>query len=83
MFRLVYVFLLLIISACSNNFKEKVGLVKNQPDEYQVISNQPLSVPNDLQTVLSPEEEMKKENAPVDKNHLTKGENILLKNIGN
>ncbi|MFN7038044.1 MAG: DUF3035 domain-containing protein [Alphaproteobacteria bacterium] len=36
----------LITSACSNSFKEKMGLYgKDSPDEFSVISNPPLSIP--------------------------------------
>ncbi len=79
--KILYVFLLVIISAC-HSFKEKVGLVKDQPDEYQVISNPSLSVPPDLVNVYSPEELAAKQKAAtaVNKN-LSKGENLILQNL--
>jgi len=74
--------LLLILSSCTS-FKEKVGLVKDQPDEYQVVSNPPLSVPADLANAPSPEEAAanKKSSIPVNNANLSKGENILLQNL--
>ena len=82
MVRLFYIFILVIISACSS-FKEKVGLVKEQPDEYQVISNPPLSIPPDLVHVYSPEEMMQKRRGDdkSDKKSLSKGENLILQNL--
>ena len=76
---LLYIFLLLIITAC-DSFKEKVGLVKDQPDEYQVVSNPPLSIPPDLINVRSPEEiEKSKTNISTKNNkNLSKGENSIL-----
>jgi hypothetical protein len=80
--RILYVLLLLIISACAS-FKEKVGLVKEQPDEFQVISNPPLSVPADLINVPSPEDLESKKNIEHKANNkaLTKGENLILQNL--
>jgi hypothetical protein len=80
--KLFYIFLLFIITAC-NSFKEKAGLVKNQPDEYQVISNQPLSIPPDLINVYSPEELVQKRSTDSQKTNknLSKGENSILQNI--
>lgn len=82
MVRLFYILILVIISACSS-FKEKVGLVKEQPDEYQVISNPPLSVPPDLVNVYSPEEMMqkRKDADKTDRKNLSKGENLILQNL--
>ena len=79
--KLSYIILLLVISACSN-FKEKAGLVKYQPDEYQVVTNPPLSIPPDL-NVYSPEElEAKKTSvAQVNNKNLSKGENLILQNL--
>ena len=79
--KLSYIILLLVISACSN-FKEKAGLVKYQPDEYQVVTNPPLSIPPDL-NVSSPEElEAKKTSvAQVNNKNLSKGENLILQNL--
>lgn len=73
---------LLALSACSS-FKEKVGLVKEQPDEYQVITNPPLSVPEDLVNIKSPEQLIQtKDQSSQDNKSLSKGENNLLKNMG-
>ena len=82
MFRLFYIFILVIISACSS-FKEKVGLVKEQPDEYQVISNPPLSIPPDLVNVYSPAEMERKRQGgdKFDKKNLSKGESLILQNL--
>lgn len=35
----------LLLSACSNGAKEKLGLLKTTPDEFSVITRAPLSVP--------------------------------------
>ncbi len=81
MIRIFYLVLLLIISAC-NSFKEKVGLVKNQPDEYQVVSHPALSIPPDF-TVYSPDEiEAKKaKTGQAFNSSLSKGENAILQNL--
>ncbi len=80
--KLFYILLLCLISAC-NSFKEKVGLVKDQPDEYQVVSNPPLSVPPDLRNVYSSEElaAHKVKAEPIDNKSLSKGENVILQNL--
>lgn len=36
------------LSACSGNVKQTLGLGKEAPDEFKVVSNQPLSVPPDF-----------------------------------
>lgn len=80
--RILSLLCLLVLTSCSS-FKEKVGLVKEQPDEYQVITNPPLSVPEDLVNVKSPEQ-LTQTNAPgaQENKNLSKGENGLLKNMG-
>ena len=78
----VYVVTMLyLLSACSN-FKENVGLVKNQPDEYQVVTNQDLSVPPDF-NVYSPEEieAQKAKKSKESEENFTKGENFILENM--
>lgn len=80
--RILSLLCLLAFTACSS-FKEKVGLVKEQPDEYQVITNPPLSVPEDLVNVKSPEQLTQTTNiGSQDNKNLSKGENSLLKNMG-
>jgi hypothetical protein len=37
-----------LLSACSGNVKENLGLKKQAPDEFKVVSNQPLSIPPDF-----------------------------------
>lgn len=37
----------MVLSACGNNMKTKMGLVKQSPDEYMVISRAPLTLPPD------------------------------------
>lgn len=73
--------MLCLLSACSN-FKENVGLVKNQPDEYQVVTNQDLSVPPDF-NVYSPEEieAQKAKKSKESEENFTKGENFILENM--
>jgi hypothetical protein len=71
--------LLLILTSCQS-FKEKVGLVKDQPDEYQVVTNPPLSVPEDLVTVKAPED-LEQNKSVADQKNLTKGENSILKQM--
>ncbi len=77
-----YLLLSLFVLASCATIKEKVGLVKEQPDEYQVVTNPPLSVPKDLVDLPAPEEAAS-HNAKnyQDKTNLSKGENILLKNL--
>ena len=79
--RIIYLVLLCVITSCSS-FKEKAGLVKYQPDEYQVTTNPSLTVPPDF-NIHSPEELMAKKNAPSveDNSNLSEGENLILKNI--
>ncbi len=79
--RVIYLVLLCLITSCSN-FKEKAGLVKYQPDEYQVATNLSLTVPPDF-NIHSPEELVTKKNhpAPEDNSNLSAGENLILKNI--
>lgn len=76
-------FILCSVAACSG-FKEKVGLVKYQPDEYEVLTNEPLSVPPHF-NISSPEELAKKrsESQAVDNSNLSKGENLILQDISN
>lgn len=78
----LYIILLIFISACTT-IREKAGLMKEQPDEYQVVSNPPLSVPPDLVDVESPEELQKNKQLDIQKNNqqLSKGENIILQNL--
>lgn len=40
-----------VLSACSGNVKETLGLKKQAPDEFRVVSNQPLSVPPDFRLI--------------------------------
>ncbi|OUS16490.1 hypothetical protein A9Q97_02310 [Rhodospirillales bacterium 47_12_T64] len=37
----------LVITGCSNGFKEQIGLGKRAPDEFKVVSRAPLSLPPD------------------------------------
>jgi hypothetical protein len=79
--RILYFLLLVIIASCSG-FKEKAGLVKYQPDEYQVITNPPLSMPPDF-NVYSPEELLAKKAKQANSYNekLSKGENSILQNL--
>lgn len=75
-------FLCFFIASCSS-LKEKAGLVKYQPDEYQVVTNAPLTVPPDF-NVHSPEELMAKRavsDDAHDSSNLSEGENLILQNI--
>ena len=79
---LLYITLILgLLSSCSN-FKENMGLVKNQPDEYQIITNPSLSVPPDF-NVYSPEEleAQKTKDAKVNHGNFSKGKNSILQNM--
>ncbi len=76
---LYIVALLCLLTACSN-FKESVGLVKNQPDEYQVVTNPSLEVPPDF-NVYSPEEIEAKKTKTQNKGNFSKGENYILQNM--
>ena len=74
--------LLSLLAACSS-FKEKVGLVKEMPDEYVVLTNPPLSVPPSF-NVYSPGEAINKKQQPKttkDSKALSKGENAILQNM--
>lgn len=79
--KIIYLLLLCLITSCSS-FKEKAGLVKYQPDEYQVITNPPLTVPPNF-NIQSPEELTAKKNTPPPEtdNNLSTGENLILQNI--
>ncbi|MCT4635725.1 MAG: DUF3035 domain-containing protein [Rickettsiales bacterium] len=79
--KIIYLILLILITSCTN-LKEKAGLVKYQPDEYQVTTNPPLTVPPNFD-IQSPEELMAKKNSPEQEkdNNLSKGENLILQNI--
>ncbi len=80
--KLIYILVLILISACAT-IREKAGLVKDQPDEYQVTSNPPLSVPPDLTDVQSPEElaQNRSNDIKTTNKNLSKGENIILQNL--
>lgn len=79
--KLLYIILLIVISACST-IREKAGLMKEQPDEYQVVSNPPLSVPPDLVNVESPEDLQKDRQYNIENSHnLSKGENNFLQTL--
>ena len=73
--------LLGLLGACSG-FKENVGLVKNQPDEYQVVTNPDLSVPPDF-NIYSPEEieAQKAKKSKESEDNFTKGENYILETM--
>jgi len=78
-----FIIIFFSLTACES-FKEKAGLVKYQPDEYQVVTNPPLTVPPDF-NIHSPEEIIAKKNS-VEENsgngaNLTQGENYILQNI--
>lgn len=77
-----YLVLMLLITSCSS-FKEKAGLVKYQPDEYQVVTNPPLVVPPDF-NVQSPEELITKKNSEhqtANNDNLSAGEEYILQNL--
>ena len=73
--------LLCLLSAC-DSFKEKTGLVKYQPDEYQVVTNPSLDIPPDF-NIYSPEElEAKKSTQNLkEQGNLSKGESLILQNL--
>ncbi len=79
---LTYVTLLLCLLTSCTSFKETVGLVKDQPDEYQVVSNPPLYIPPDF-NVYSPEEieEQKNKKSKKVQGNFSKGENYILENM--
>lgn len=79
--KIIYLILLIFITSCSS-FKEKAGLIKYQPDEYQVTTNPPLTVPPNFD-IQSPEELATKKNSPKpeDDSNLSTGENLILQNI--
>lgn len=77
----IYIILFFFLASCSN-FKENAGLVKYQPDEYQVETNPSLSVPPDF-NIHSPEELIAKKNQSQDSEdkNLSQGENAILQNM--
>lgn len=81
--KFMIIFLSLFIASCGG-FKENMGLVKHQPDEYQVETNDSLAVPPDF-NIHSPEELIAKKSRlstqNSDDNSLSKGENLILKNM--
>lgn len=80
--KIIYLILFFLVSACSN-FKEKAGLVKYQPDEYQVTTNPSLTIPPDF-NIHSPDELVAKKNATkTDKSdaNLSSGESYILQNL--
>ena len=46
-----YVTTILLLTSCSNSVKETLGLVKESPDEFQVISYKPLTIPANFELV--------------------------------
>jgi len=80
--KLLYITLLsCLISACSN-FQEKVGLVKYQPDEYQVVTNPSLEVPPDFNIYSPAELETQKTNvSKANSSKFSKAEDSILKNM--
>lgn len=77
-----YLLLIFLLTSCSS-FKEKAGLVKYQPDEYQVVTNPPLVVPPDF-NVQSPEELIAKKNSEhqtANNDNLSAGEEYILQNL--
>ncbi len=77
--RIFYIFLIIMLTSCQT-IKEKTGMVKHQPDEYQVISNPPLYVPEDLVNVKSPEQ-LNNVIPNNDYKNLSKGESNILKKM--
>jgi hypothetical protein len=82
MIRIFYLLLISVLFIACDSFKEKAGLVKYQPDEYQVVTNPPLTLPPDF-NVKSPEELVAQKNQLEETNggHLSQGENNLLNNM--
>jgi hypothetical protein len=79
---LLHIMVFFVLTSCTG-FREKAGLVKYQPDEYQSVTNPPLSVPPHFD-VLSPEEmaaKKQEQNKQHSDKELSKGENDILKNI--
>jgi hypothetical protein len=80
--KILSLLLLFFVASCTT-VKEKVGLVKYQPDEYQVVTNPPLSIPPDLQDVQSPAElevQQRQDNS-ISNEKLSKGENAILNDL--
>lgn len=79
--KLLYIFLLTLIASCAT-VREKTGLVKYQPDEYQVTTNPSLSVPPNF-NIYSPEEleAQKKNNVEIKRGKFTKSEESVLEQM--
>ena len=79
--RILYILLLTLVVGCST-IREKTGLVKYQPDEYQVTTNPSLSVPPNF-NIYSPEEleAQKKNEVEIGRGKFTKSEISILENM--
>ncbi len=70
-----------VLGACSQSTKQKLGLAKQAPNEFMVVSKPPLSLPPEYN--LRPVEEMKR--VPVDMSvrtdGMSQGEKELMANI--
>lgn len=81
---LLYITLLLCLTSACSQFKENVGLVKYQPDEYQVVTNPSLDVPPNFEVYSPSELEARKNIAPRDNyTNFSKTENSILTNMNN
>ena len=80
--KLLYITLLLCLTSACSKFKENVGLVKYQPDEYQVVTNPSLDVPPNFNVHSPSDLEAKKNNAPIiNHDDFSKTENSVLRNM--
>ena len=84
-------FLIFAVTGCSNNLKSKLGLKRSAPDEFSVISNQPLIIPPSMQlsrenkvtnvtTLIGIEEDIK--NSKSNQTAETKEDTLFLKDLG-
>lgn len=80
--KLLYITLLLCLTSACSKFKENVGLVKYQPDEYQVVTNPSLDVPPDFNLSSPSDIEATKNKAPkINHADFSKTENSILKKM--
>jgi len=80
--RILLLIAFFMIAACSS-FKEKAGLVKYKPDEYEVPTNPPLVVPPTFIAYSPDEAKLKKQEdeKTTSNQSLSKGENSILQSL--
>lgn len=80
--KILYIIALLFFIVSCGNFKENVGLVKYQPDEYQVETNTSLAIPPNF-NIYSPSELMARNSHKdqISDANLSRAENLILQDM--